>query len=448
MNIAIKKFYQKIETIDKYLLILISFIPILLATSIFMADLFGSVAGIIFIYIFLKKDISYFKLIKKEIFLMILFYSIILISLILSEYFKHSFLASFFYFRYFFISLSIFYLLKKYNFLMLFFLVIIFGTISIVVLDSIIQYFNTTNLFGYPYYGAESVDDHTTQYLTSFFNQEKKLGSYLVRFLPLILGLVYFHNKIKYIDLNKYILLIIGILIFYTSERTALFLYFFILSSYMLISKNKLQITLTTVFIFSILFTFNPTFKNKYINSTLLQMEVLKTNVNNNSDISNLNQLRFISAEHENLIYSSLINFKQNFLFGSGIKTFHPQCTKLKKQKIKNDNKRNRMECSTHPHSTYFQLLSDIGIFGFLLIFVFLCYIISIFYKIILNLKKIDKYSSSYYFINIGMLVNLFPLIPAGSFFNNWICLMISYLFGFWLFLKQSYLKKSVYKNI
>ena len=108
---------------------------------------------------------------------------------------------------------------------------------------------------------------------------------------------------------------------------------------------------------------------------------------------------------------------------------------------IENNDQRNKMQCSTHPHSTYFQILSDVGIFGFLIIFIFLCHIIGTIFKMLFKIKKEDRYFLSYYFMNIGMLINLFPLIPSGSFFNNWICLMISYLFGFWLFLKNKYLK-------
>ena len=188
MSTTIKNFTQEIETIDKYLLVFIGLIPISLAMSIFMADLFGSAAGITLIYIFLKKNISFLKPIKKEIFLMIVFYSIILISLFLSDYFKHSFLASFFYFRYFLVSLSIFYLLSKYKFIISIFFYVILATISLVLLDSIYQYLSGRNLFGYikPEFNKEM------SYITSFFDQEKKLGSYMVRFLPLILAIQWF----------------------------------------------------------------------------------------------------------------------------------------------------------------------------------------------------------------------------------------------------------------
>ena len=65
MSTTIKNFTQEIETIDKYLLVFIGLIPISLAMSIFMADLFGSAAGITLIYIFLKKNISFLIGFKK-----------------------------------------------------------------------------------------------------------------------------------------------------------------------------------------------------------------------------------------------------------------------------------------------------------------------------------------------------------------------------------------------
>ena len=45
-------FQNKIELVDKFLLILVILVPLTLATSIFLADLFSSIAGIILIYIF------------------------------------------------------------------------------------------------------------------------------------------------------------------------------------------------------------------------------------------------------------------------------------------------------------------------------------------------------------------------------------------------------------
>ena len=185
--IYFKKFKEKVEFIDRFLLVFTVLLPFLFATSIFLADLFSSISGIILIYIFFKKKITFFKIIKTEIILMITFYLIILTSLIFTEYFKISFLASFFYFRYFLVSLSIFYLLKKYDFVITIFFYSLIFIILIILVDALIQYYTGNNLFGYGWPGSEKINLQF-KYITSFFNEEKKLGSYLVRFLPLMLS--------------------------------------------------------------------------------------------------------------------------------------------------------------------------------------------------------------------------------------------------------------------
>ena len=68
-----KDFKEKIDFIDKFLLLLIISVPFLLATSIFLADLISSIAGIILIYIFFKKKNYFFKEIKTEIIFMVIF---------------------------------------------------------------------------------------------------------------------------------------------------------------------------------------------------------------------------------------------------------------------------------------------------------------------------------------------------------------------------------------
>ncbi len=64
-----KIFHKEISNIDKLLIILIFPFPLYLATSIFIADFFSSIAGLILIYLYTNKDNrKIFKSLNKEFF--------------------------------------------------------------------------------------------------------------------------------------------------------------------------------------------------------------------------------------------------------------------------------------------------------------------------------------------------------------------------------------------
>tara|TARA_B100001057_G_C22723413_1_gene900628 strand:+ start:97 stop:657 length:561 start_codon:yes stop_codon:yes gene_type:complete len=183
----------------------------------------------------------------------------------------------------------------------------------------------------------------------------------------------------------------------------------------------------------------------KYIDHTLKQLGFIETRWNQNYD----GKIRYFSKEHEDLSYTAFIIFKDNVLNGSGVKTFYKICNDFKlnekQNKISNYsflNRNNVITCSTHPHNTYFQILSEIGIFGFFMIIFLFCKILFLNCKILLN-KKYNNINLSYYFLNIGIIINLFPLIPSGSFFNNWMCLIMFYPMGFWIYLSKKYEKQN-----
>ena len=198
---------------------------------------------------------------------------------------------------------------------------------------------------------------------------------------------------------------------------------------------------------FVCLFYTHPHLKTKLIKFIMTQLQGNYSELKDNNGIN----LRYYSFEHENLVYTSIKIFQENFLIGSGVKSFQLACFDLKKDKLKqiDKNKRqNKLVCSTHPHSTYFQILSDIGFFGFIFALYILYYIISIFSKFAFKIYKNDKINISYYFLNVGILVSIFPLIPSGNIFNNWISLILFYLLGFWLYLKKTqHFKEDVYKH-
>lgn len=437
MKIIFNQFLEQTNKVDKLLTILIWFFPLLMSMSIFLSDLSASIIAIIVLFLFInQKNRDIFFDIKKFIYLFSIFYILILLSLFFSISFKDSFLPSFFYFRYFLFALGIFYLLKKYSFMKEILFYSLIFTFLIIILDSLKQYFFLENFFNYKI--NIFINDQAT-FLTSFFNDEKKLGSYLVRLTPFFLSLGFYLNKKKTIS---YLFIFIGILIFYSSERTALFLYLILLFSYFFITRYKLKFFLLAILFISILVGLNDNFRYKYINYTLKQLGFISTNWN--QDYNGI--IRYYSKDHEDFSYTALTIFRNNILNGSGIKTFYIACNELEKGNYKEINinffkqRNNKIKCSTHPHSTYAQILSDAGIFTFM-------FILLIFFRVLAeNIKILFKKNKTnlevcFYFLNMGIILNLFPLIPSGNFFNNWLSLILFYPLGFWLYIEQQYKK-------
>jgi O-antigen ligase len=90
------------------------------------------------------------------------------------------------------------------------------------------------------------------------------------------------------------------------------------------------------------------------------------------------------------------------------------------------DIKLTNFSCSSHPHNTYVQILSETGIIGFLFLiytFIYLCY------KILKHLQM--RLSNKYYFNDFeicvisGIIIYFWPLIPTGNIFNNWLNILM-----------------------
>ena len=85
-----------------------------------------------------------------------------------------------------------------------------------------------------------------------------------------------------------------------------------------------------------------------------------------------------------------------------------------------------RDSCSTHPHNTYLQLLTEIGLVGFLFVIIILLYTIKYLFKH-LSLKFKKKYFFNDFEICIlsGIIIYLWPIVPTGNIFNNWLSIML-----------------------
>jgi O-antigen ligase len=95
--------------------------------------------------------------------------------------------------------------------------------------------------------------------------------------------------------------------------------------------------------------------------------------------------------------------------------------------------------CNTHPHSFHLQFLSELGLFGYFFLFVFFIYLIFIFLKNFANIifKKQKTIERNYIFYKIfiilALIQHLFPIIPSGNFFNNWLSIFFYFELAFLL---------------
>ena len=206
-------------TLDKILTYLVIFIPITLISGPLIPEILMFFATAIFLYnVFKFKKYSYFNNIYTYFFLSF-FLFINLRSLFVDEIFL-SLKSTIFYFRFYLLSLVVWYTLDTNSHFPKKFLNFFLISVIILILDAILQFNIGTNIFGW--------EKIVPQRVSGFFGDELVLGSYLVRFLPLIVG-VYIYVNFNEFNLNKILLLFLIILIFYigitiSGDRSAFYL--------------------------------------------------------------------------------------------------------------------------------------------------------------------------------------------------------------------------------
>jgi len=423
----LEKFY------NNFCSFLIFSFPFFLVTG----PLLSEIAMFLLISFFIFEILKYKKinfLFKTKLTKLIIFFQLIIfISIINSDLNNFKLYKNFFYFRYFLFTLSVFYFLCKkpdiikktlFSFLFL---------ILLLLFDSIFQVTFNFNLLGY-----ELSKPNYQLRVSSFFGNELIMGSFVSRFLPLIIALIFMYgsnNKENKNFLITFFVSIISIvLILLSGERVAffnilLFLTFLIIFDFKNIYKKKILIY--TFLIFSILLFFNKTFSSRIINTSYNQIFLNLLHTNDKYDYN----FKYFSTQHQAHAITAINIFKNNKFFGGGPQSFRYLCSE-KKFEIE-------FGCSTHPHSTYLQILSEIGIFGFLIIFFLFLYLLKCLIRKFIKSNKSNVNHNDYASLCLITLfiINLFPLIPSGNFFNNWLSMVFYYPIGFYLFNEQRKLK-------
>ncbi len=155
-----------------------------------------------------------------------------------------------------------------------------------------------------------------------------------------------------------------------------------------------------------------------------------KTEINiNKSDTKikkELKKINIYSKDHEGHILLALNLFEKNKIFGIGPKGFRHYCRKVNyAPKIG--------ICSTHPHNILIQIVLELGLIGLVFYIVAAIFVLFNFFKSIVRHKFNYDYLA-FYSITLGLIINLFPLIPGGNFFNNWISIILYYNIGLYLY--------------
>jgi len=404
------------------LTILLFILPLSFIVGIAVTEFFFLICIISFFI--LNKDKSLF-IDRKVIFLFLLSAFIFL-----NTYFRNFDdlkLGSIFYFRYVLFSLAIFFLCellnnyknKRYFFLFIFSLLVLLA-------DSIFQFFLGFNIVGFEIISGR---------VSSFFHDELILGSYLVRIMPIILWFMFFFR----IDLKKNIVPIIiffslyFITIYLAGGRTSFFLWVITIIGLITIIKDLRKILLYSIIILVFFISITSYFKLGKANTAhrlfvKTYNQVTKVEINNKKKNENIEnkKFNFYSKEHEGHILLALSLFDKNKIFGIGPQGFKEYCKKVKHTPEIGI-------CSTHPHNILIQIILELGLIGLVFYIIAAVFVLFNFFKSILKHRFNEDYLS-FYTITLGLIINLFPLIPGGNFFNNWISIILYYNIGLYMY--------------
>ena len=417
------------KTIKSYLPYYLLFLtPFLIIPGIALVEI--SVASLILFFLFKNKSINYYKDFKFLFLIIFSIYVAINAFFQINDNLKYS---SFFFFRFSLLSLSICFILdlnksisnniKKYIlFFFIFFNILIF-------LDSYLQFLTGKNILGFEIIGST---------ISSIFGSELILGSFLIKLLPIIIFLFFYSN----VDIKKYSLIIILFFSFYFSiiylagGRTpfflmVLFIFFSIIFIKDLRSIFLKSLLILTIFISSFfVFEFgksNPV--DRIFVKTFSQITDNYFNKIKNDTFEKKREfskeIKIFSSNHHGHYILAYDLFKQNPVWGIGPKGFRHYCRSV-------DYDPPLGICSTHPHNFLVQISLETGLIG--LVF----YLSGLIFVILRLLKgywtKDFGERNCFLIISIGLIVNFFPFVPNGNFFNNWISIINFFYIGFYMY--------------
>ena len=371
---------------------LISLFPIFLISGNFLINFFYVSISILSILNF-NQNKDFFK--SNTFFLLILFLFYLFVNLIFSINFSNSYLRVI---KFLLIILFVKEILNINNKGEIIFEKIVkFWTFVffVVTVDIIFEL-----IFGFNTLGFKS---YLEGRIASFFGDELVVGSFY-HFFSLIVLSYFIKNKYSNLLIILLILLIISVS-FMIGERANFIKLFFSISilSFILLKFNfikKIAIIIITLLIVGNIFYLNDSLKKRYYN----QVSIIYSY---NGFIKYFKESQY--GAHQNTAYEI---FKDNTLFGVGLKNFRVES---KKSIYENpDYKKTNERQATHPHQIHLEILSELGLIGYI------CFLILISFSIIVSVKNYLINNNPYQLSSLIYIIScLIPLIPSGSIFST-----------------------------
>jgi hypothetical protein len=154
----------------------------------------------------------------------------------------------------------------------------------------------------------------------------------------------------------------------------------------------------------------NPTAKERIFDQTVKQMNLVK-----DMEKPIVDGLYIFSKEHTHHYITAYKMYLDNKMLGVGVKNFRKFCGDEKYEV-------SISSCAPHPHNTYIQILSETGIIGFLFLLTILIY-----FCVYVVKHLVFRFKGKYYFTDFeicilsGIAIYLWPIIPTGNVFSNWL---------------------------
>ena len=404
-----------------YLFVLL---PVFLITGPFLSDLsFSLICTLFLIYCLKNRNFSFFK--NKYFYYFLIFWAYLVVNSFINNFHIDSLKISFFFIRFAIFVIAITTFINTDDKFIKYFFYCIFLCFTILTIDGYYQYFVGENIFG--------IKTPDSSRVSSFFGDKQILGSYLSRLWPIFFGLsiIVLNKKSKLFLFLILIFIFSEVLIFLSGDRTAFFYInlsaiFIIIFSKKLFKLRLLTLLISLTLIIIITF-FNSTAKERIIDNTLNQMNITKNEDNKDQGIY------IFTRQHTEQYISAYKMFLDNKILGIGIKNFRYYCD--------DKNYVSALSCSTHPHNSYLQILTETGIIGLLFIIIILLFFLTNLIKHI-YFKIIGKNYFTDFEICLlsGLAIYLWPFIPTGNVFNNWLNIILFIHFPF-LFMSRKLIK-------